>query len=94
MRGPDSFRNQRFKLIPRIVEGPWIVRSTVGEIYVVAVRTALLVFLEIKARTRRNTAVTSLFAWQQRRIEWASALYVACYPALPRFYQRFDIMLV
>jgi hypothetical protein len=30
VRGPDSFRNERFKLIPRLVEGPWVVRSAVG----------------------------------------------------------------
>jgi hypothetical protein len=30
VRGPASFRNQRFKLIPRLVEGPWVVRSAVG----------------------------------------------------------------
>lgn len=27
---PDHFRNQRFKLIPRIVEGPFLVRNAVG----------------------------------------------------------------
>lgn len=27
--GDDKFRNNRFKMIPRIVDGPWIVRSSV-----------------------------------------------------------------
>lgn len=30
MHEDDSFRNSRFKLINRIVRGPWIVRATVG----------------------------------------------------------------
>ncbi|KAM7275036.1 hypothetical protein ACFE04_016902 [Oxalis oulophora] len=30
INGDDSFRNQRFKIVNRIVKGPWIVRKTVG----------------------------------------------------------------
>lgn len=30
MHGDDAFRNSRFKLLNRIVKGPWIVRATVG----------------------------------------------------------------
>ncbi|XP_042497181.1 protein ENHANCED DISEASE RESISTANCE 2-like [Macadamia integrifolia] len=30
IHGDDSFRNQRFKIVNRIVKGPWIVRKTVG----------------------------------------------------------------
>lgn len=26
----DSFRDRRFKVIPRVVDGPWIVRKTIG----------------------------------------------------------------
>ena len=26
----DEFRNQRWKIIPRIAEGPWVVKSAVG----------------------------------------------------------------
>ncbi|KAL2346642.1 hypothetical protein Fmac_000642 [Flemingia macrophylla] len=30
IEGDDAFRNQRFKLVNRIVKGPWIVKKTVG----------------------------------------------------------------
>ncbi|XP_043714688.1 protein ENHANCED DISEASE RESISTANCE 2-like [Telopea speciosissima] len=30
IHGDDSFRNQRFKIVNRIVKGPWIVKKTVG----------------------------------------------------------------
>ncbi|XVF48233.1 hypothetical protein PTKIN_Ptkin03bG0173400 [Pterospermum kingtungense] len=30
INGDDAFRNQRFKIVNRIVKGPWIVRKTVG----------------------------------------------------------------
>ena len=30
VEGDDKFRNERFKLIPRVVEGPWIVQRAVG----------------------------------------------------------------
>lgn len=30
INGDDSFRNSRFKLVNRIVKGPWIVKTTVG----------------------------------------------------------------
>lgn len=30
INGDDSFRNQRFKIVNRIVKGPWIVKATVG----------------------------------------------------------------
>ncbi|KAK7321551.1 hypothetical protein VNO77_32314 [Canavalia gladiata] len=30
VNGDDGFRNQRFKLVNRIVKGPWIVKKTVG----------------------------------------------------------------
>ncbi|GAU27059.1 hypothetical protein TSUD_314210 [Trifolium subterraneum] len=30
IEGDDSFRNQRFKLVNRIVKGPWIVKKAVG----------------------------------------------------------------
>ncbi|KVH88616.1 protein ENHANCED DISEASE RESISTANCE 2-like [Cynara cardunculus var. scolymus] len=30
IHGDDSFRNQRFKIVNRIVKGPWIVKATVG----------------------------------------------------------------
>lgn len=30
IEGDDGFRNQRFKLVNRIVKGPWIVKKTVG----------------------------------------------------------------
>ena len=28
--GDDEFRDARYKLIPRIVDGPWIIRKSVG----------------------------------------------------------------
>jgi hypothetical protein len=28
---PDDFRNQRFKLIPRIVDGPWVVKASIPQ---------------------------------------------------------------
>ncbi|CAN0860444.1 Protein ENHANCED DISEASE RESISTANCE 2-like [Linum grandiflorum] len=30
VNGDDAYRNQRFKIVNRIVKGPWIVRKTVG----------------------------------------------------------------
>ncbi|XP_004291985.1 PREDICTED: uncharacterized protein LOC101306113 [Fragaria vesca subsp. vesca] len=30
INGDDSFRNQRFKIVNRIVKGPWIIEKTVG----------------------------------------------------------------
>ncbi|XP_076894572.1 protein ENHANCED DISEASE RESISTANCE 2-like [Bidens hawaiensis] len=30
IHGDDNFRNQRFKIVNRIVKGPWIVKATVG----------------------------------------------------------------
>ena len=28
--GTDEFRNQRWKIIPRVAQGPWVVKSAVG----------------------------------------------------------------
>ncbi|CAN0899589.1 Protein ENHANCED DISEASE RESISTANCE 2-like [Linum grandiflorum] len=30
LHGDDAYRNQRFKIVNRIVKGPWVVRKTVG----------------------------------------------------------------
>lgn len=34
IHGDDVFRNQRFKIVNRIVKGPWIVKAAVGNVYV------------------------------------------------------------
>ncbi len=31
LKGDDAYRNTRLKLIANIVEGPWIVKTAVGE---------------------------------------------------------------
>src|SRR6476661_6923349 len=55
-------------------------RSPVGEIDIVARRGRLLIFVEVKARSRLDDAAESLLPRQQRRIAAAAAAWLAEHP--------------
>jgi putative endonuclease len=69
-------------------------RSPVGEVDIVARRGRLLIFVEVKARSRLDDAAESLLPRQQRRIAAAAAAWLAEHPDDAERYIRFDAMLV
>ena len=69
-------------------------RSPVGEVDIVARRGRVLIFVEVKARSRLDDAAWSLLPRQQRRIAAAAAAWLAHYPDDGASYIRFDVVLV
>jgi putative endonuclease len=69
-------------------------RSPVGEIDIVARRGRLLVFVEVKARSRLDDAAESLLPRQRRRIAAAAAAWLAGHPDDGERHIRFDAVLV
>lgn len=69
-------------------------RSPLGEVDIVARRRRLLVFVEVKARERRDDAAWSVTPRQQRRIIGAAEAWLAAHPADAQYAVRFDVMLV
>lgn len=69
-------------------------KTPVGEIDIVARRGAVLAFVEVKARDRREDAAHALGARQRDRIARAAQLFLAKNPDLAGLSVRFDVALV
>ena len=76
----------------RIVARRW--RSPVGEIDIVARRSRLLVFVEVKARDREDDAAEAVTQRQQRRLIAAAEAWLAVNPDDVTRNIRFDVILV
>ncbi|WP_374623890.1 YraN family protein [Devosia sp.] len=68
------------------------VKSPVGEIDLVARRLGVTVFVEVKARGRRQSLAEALGVVNTRRIARAAAYYVARHPDLAAAALRFDVI--
>lgn len=68
------------------------VKSPVGEIDLVARRLGVTVFVEVKARGRRQSLAEALGVVNTRRIARAAAYYVARHPDLAATALRFDVI--
>ena len=68
-------------------------KTPVGEIDLVARRTSVIAFIEVKARPSVATALESVSARQRRRIGCAAQLFMQKRPDLANKQMRFDIML-
>jgi putative endonuclease len=69
-------------------------RSSVGEIDILARRGAVLAVIEVKARGDSEQAAESVTPRQQERLIRAAGWVVAGRPALASLQLRFDVMLV
>ena len=69
-------------------------KSPMGEIDIVARRRGLLVFVEVKARSRFDDAAEAVTARQQRRIVAAAEYWLAAHPEDAVGDIRFDAVLV
>lgn len=69
------------------------IRTSQGEIDIVARRGRLLAFVEVKARDRLDDALAALSSGQRRRIVRAALAFVAGHPAAAGLDLRFDMML-
>ncbi len=67
-------------------------KTPVGEIDLVARRGRLLVFVEVKARTRATSEAEALEAVNRQRIVHAANWYIARHPHLAGLDMRFDVM--
>lgn len=70
------------------------VRTPRGEIDLVARRESLLLFVEVKARARLDTAAESILPRQRRRIADAAEIFLARHPEYAGLDMRFDVVLV
>ena len=68
------------------------VKCPVGEIDLVARRLGVTVFVEVKARGRRQSLAEALGVVNTRRIARAAAYYVARHPDLAATALRFDVI--
>jgi len=69
-------------------------RSSVGEIDIIARRGRVLAFIEVKARKTLAAAETAITSHQRRRIERASSMFMQGRPELAHLDMRFDAILV
>ncbi len=69
-------------------------KTPVGEIDLVVKRGGLIVFVEVKARARLDTAAESVLLRQKRRIIAAAEAWLAAYPEHAGYDMRFDAVLV
>ena len=70
------------------------VRTTAGEIDLVACRGGEVAFVVVKARATYAQAASSVSPGQRRRIVRAAAHYISANPHFAALTQRFDAMLV
>ncbi len=70
------------------------VRTPRGEIDLVARRESLLLFVEVKARARIDTAAESILPRQRRRIVEAAEIFLARHPEYAGLDMRLDVVLV
>ena len=76
----------------RIAARRW--RSPLGEVDIVARRGRLLVFVEVKARARREVAAEAVTPRQRRRVIGAAEAWLAAHPDDGLCDIRFDAVLV
>ncbi len=69
-------------------------RCHAGEIDVIALRRHQLAFIEVKARNSHETAIESISATQQQRIQRAADYWRAQNPKYARVDCQFDVMSV
>jgi len=69
-------------------------RTPVGEVDIVARRGRVLIFVEVKARSRLDDAAWSVLPRQQRRIAAAAAAWLAEHADDVDCHIRFDVVLV
>ncbi len=69
------------------------VKTTVGEIDIIARRGSTLCFVEVKYRESREAAAQAIRPHQRQRIERAAAIYLQRRPALEGLDLRFDAVL-
>lgn len=79
-------RLKRYRIVARRVKTP------VGEIDIIARRSGVTVFVEVKARAFSHQEAEALAAVNRRRIVRAAGLYVARHPHLAHADQRFDVI--
>jgi putative endonuclease len=70
------------------------VKTPVGEIDLVAERLGVIVFVEVKARTRRESDFDPLSAVNVNRITRAAQYYVARHQRIASRTMRFDVILL
>lgn len=68
-------------------------KTHAGEIDLIARRGQTLVFVEVKARAGRDSALEALSAAQRERLHRAAGLYLATHPQFADFTIRFDLVL-
>ncbi len=69
-------------------------KSSLGEIDIVARRGRMIAFVEVKTRADWSTAAEALAGRQRRRIARAAAGFLAARPQLAECQARFDVILV
>lgn len=69
-------------------------KTPVGEIDIVAARSKLVAFVEVKARQRRDEAAWALTPRQARRIARAAAYWLGGHPTFAQHDCRFDIVII
>ena len=76
----------------RILARRW--KSPLGEIDIIAARRHLLIFVEVKARTKLDDAAESVTEWQKQWIAAAAEIWLAANPMPAIRDMRFDAILV
>lgn len=106
MMSPDKRRRayrlghwaERLAALSLIVKGYRIVerryRTGAGEIDIIARKGDLVVFVEVKARVSRQTALDSINATARQRIERASLRWLSRQPDGGNLARRYDIIAV
>lgn len=67
-------------------------KTPVGEIDLIARRAQLIVFAEVKWRSRTQDALEAVHWQNQRRIARAAGHFNATNPEFSSYYQRFDVI--
>jgi putative endonuclease len=69
-------------------------RNAMGEIDIIAVRSGVIAFIEVKARAGETQALESVTAQKRRRIARAGHAFVASHGRYAQHGLRFDVMVV
>jgi putative endonuclease len=69
-------------------------KTRLGEIDLIIRRGKTLVFVEVKARAKRDDAAYAVHARNQSRVVQASQMFLMAHPAYQEYQVRFDVVLV
>ena len=69
-------------------------KQPVGEVDIIAKRSKVLAFVEVKARDSARGAIESIHPGQQQRIMRAASTWMAKHPQFSGLETRFDVMIV